>query len=119
MERRSSRIAARLALISTLVVASCAKSEIVFVDPTESRLTYKLRLSEQEWQEIQAEFQKHRGDLIAPELNVKWWGRSLTSGLVEVGCVDPKSPASGPIFFFRRDEGHWHILREMTVWYRN
>ena len=112
------RIAIRVALMSAVVVASCAKPDIVFVEPTDSRLAHKLRLPEQEWQEIQSEFRKHRGDPIAPDLIVKWWGRSVTSDLVEVGCVDPKDTASGPIFFFRRDEGHWHLLREMSVWYR-
>jgi hypothetical protein len=33
--------------------------------------------------------------------------------------VDPKDTKSGPIFFFRRDDGHWHLLREMSVWHRD
>ena len=111
------RVLAALMMASSTAIATCATPPYTFVDPTESRPAHKLRLSEQEWQEIQAEFQKHRGDLIAPELSVKSWGRNLESGgLIEVMCVDPTATAGGPVFFFRRDEGHWRILRETSWW---
>jgi hypothetical protein len=119
MRRHIKRIAILVALVSALAGASCAKPDIVFVEPTDARLAQKLRLSEQEWQEIQSELQKHLGDPVAPDLVVKWWGRSARSGLVEAGGADPKDAASGQIFFFRRDAGHWHLLREMTVWSRH
>ena len=36
--------------------------------------------------------------------------------LVEVWCVDPASPESGPVFFFRQDDGRWRMLRETSFW---
>jgi hypothetical protein len=60
MKRRSKRITIRLALIGILVGASCAKSDIVFVDPTASHPARKLRLSDQEWREIQGVSQASR-----------------------------------------------------------
>jgi hypothetical protein len=112
----SGRLVICHALLSAVVLIGCAKSQFVTVDPTDHHPARKLGLSEQEWQEIQSEFRKHQGDLIARDLNTVYWGRSAATGLVEVGCVDPKSPSSGPVFFFRRDDGHWRILREMSVW---
>lgn len=116
MERRSWRIVTSVALLGIVLLAGCDKPEIGSVGPADPQAARKLRLSEQEWQEIQSEFRTHRGDLIARELKVLWWGRSAASGLVEVGCVDPSSPSSGPVYFFRRDDGHWRILREVSVW---
>jgi hypothetical protein len=77
-------------------------------------LAHKLELSLQEWQEIQSEFQNQSG-----EMKPFKWGRNSVSGLVEVYCVDPASPSpkrSGPVFFFRRDDGHWRMLREASGW---
>jgi hypothetical protein len=110
------RIAICLPLLSLARPAACAKARIVSVDPADPQPARKLRLSEEEWRELQSEFQKHRGGLIARDLKVLWWSRSAITNLVEVACVDPYSPSSGPVFFFRRDDGHWRILREMSVW---
>jgi len=112
----SRRISMSLLLLGIVLLAGCAGAEFISVGPKDPQPARKLRLSDQEWQEIQSEFRKHRGDLIDPDLNVKWWGRSAITGLVEVACENPKSPSSGPVFFFRRDDGHWRILREISVW---
>jgi hypothetical protein len=115
MENRTRRIVRRLLLISTLGSTGCATSQIVAFGPTDPQLVQKLRLSAQEWQEIQSEFRKHRGDL-----KVVKWVRSFVTGIVEAYCVDPESPSrGGPVYFFRLDDGHWHMLREVSVWYKD
>ena len=105
-----------LLLLAVLTITACAKPQFVSGHPTDPNLPQKLGLSQQEWNEIQSEFQ--RGD-ITRETKPFFWARSRSTGAVEVHCiaVNSQSPeASGPVFLFDIRDGHWRLLREMSEW---
>ncbi len=98
-----------------MLLTACAATEFVKVRPDDPRLVTKLRLSQAEWQEIQAEIRKAQ-DIVDADKQVWVWGRDLQTGFIELWCGNPKTDVSGPVYFFRRDDGHWRLLREMSFW---
>jgi hypothetical protein len=105
-----------LLLLAVLTITACAKPQFVSGYPSDPNLPQKLGLSQQEWNEIQSEFQ--RGD-ITRETKPFFWARSRSTGVVEVHCIGVNSQlpeTSGPVFLFDIRDGHWRLLREMSEW---
>ena len=117
-----SRAVSRSLLIAVVTVLACAKAQLVLYEPNDPRLLGKLGLTAPEWREIQDQFHSHPGLELPSDLRVLRWGRSSVTGFVEVWCEHTASasrPASGPVFFFRREDGHWYLLDEMSEWGRD
>ena len=111
-----------LVLFAVLLLSGCAGSQFLRARPTDPDIASKLRLTVQEWQEIQSQFQKRIGNRDTEDLKALYWGRSKTTDMVEVGCADARlgpRPRYGPVFFFAIRDGHWTLLSEMSQWDRN
>jgi hypothetical protein len=110
----------RLACVLAVLVAGCAKPQLVLYDPGDPALVKKLGLSAEDWPGLQAQINSHLARQDARDLRVIHWGRSNLTGDIEVWCAHtaPTSPTtSGPVFFFRRIGDRWHIItEEMSVW---
>jgi len=109
-------------LVAIVAVVACAKAPLVLHEPNDPRLLQKLELTQQEWHEIHEQFLAHPGIEMPSDLRVLHWGRSSATGFVEVWCghtATASRATSGPVFFFRRSEGHWYLLDEMSEWGKN
>jgi hypothetical protein len=110
----------KLAFGLILLLAGCAKPQLVLYDPADPALIRKLGISSHEWREMQAQVDSLLARSDLSDLRLSRWGRSNLTGDIEVWFAHavPKLPKnSGPVFFFRHFDGQWHLVtEEMSEW---
>jgi hypothetical protein len=110
----------RLTFGLMVLLAGCAKPQLVLHEPGDPALVRKLGVSGQEWLTLQTQLTGHLGKQDPADLRVIHWGRSKVTGDIEVWCAHtaPTSPKnSGPVFFFRRFAEEWHMVTaEVSEW---
>jgi hypothetical protein len=98
-------------LVALLLVGGCATRH-VFHDIDQPGLERKFRLRETDWIAVR--------DILKTDERSRDHSMILAfyeRDLIEVQAAQNPRDDSGPVFFFRKDNGRWQMLAEMSVWY--
>jgi hypothetical protein len=92
--------------------ASCANPSPALIDPASPRLAQKLGIREHDWREIHDLISReHEYSLIylerSPLADVGAWMATKTADGLQM---------HGPVFFYRKHQGHWYRMDEMSAW---